>query len=88
MTSSNASAPRAGSGSGTGSAGARDLGLFAEQFGQPPGGAGAAQQIAIDFGQRAERAGDEPAGEHEGGDRAAGDRARGDVDRALATSAA
>jgi hypothetical protein len=62
-------------------AGRLDLGL-GQQFGEPLRRAGAAQQVAIDFGQRAERAGEQSAGEHEGGDRAAGHPARGDVDRA------
>src|SRR3546814_6637983 len=38
-----------------------------------------AQQVAIDFGERAERAGDEAAGQHEGGDGAAGYRPRRDA---------
>ena len=42
-----------------------DLRPLGEQLGQPPGRTGAAQQIAIDFGQRAERAGDQAAGQHE-----------------------
>jgi hypothetical protein len=64
-----------GAAAATGLAGALISRLLGEQLGEPAGGAGAAQQVAIDFGQRAERAGDERAGEHEGGDRAAGDPA-------------
>ena len=48
-----------------------DVGLGVEQFGQPLGRAGGAQQVAIDFGQSAERAGEQSAVEHERGDRAA-----------------
>ena len=61
----------------------RDVGLGVEQLVEPLRRAGGAQQVAIDFGQRAECAGEQTAVEHERGDRAAGHRARGDVDRAL-----
>ena len=67
----------------SGSAGARMSGSACEQFGQALGCARGAQQVAIDFGQVAERAGEKAAVEHEGGDRAAGHPAGGDVDRAL-----
>ena len=50
-----------------------------EQLAQPFGGARGAQQVAIDLGQRAERARDQPAGEDESGDGAAGDRPRSDA---------
>ena len=56
--------------------GRRDLRLILEQFAQPLGGAGGAQQIAIDFAQRAERAGDEHAGRDERQQRARRDDAR------------
>ena len=83
MTCSNASSPRAGSGKADRVGRRADVGLGVEQFVQPLGRAGGAQQVAIDFGQRAERAGEQPAVKHERGDRAAGHAARGDVDRAL-----
>ncbi len=60
-----------------------DLGPCGEQLAQTARSPRAAQQIAIDLGQRAEGAGDEPAGQHEGGDRAARHPARGDVQRTL-----
>ncbi len=46
-----------------------DLRHFVEQLGKAAGGARAAQKVAIDLGQCAERAGDQAAGQHEGGDR-------------------
>ena len=54
-----------------------------QQLVQALGGTGGAQQIAIDFRQRPEGAGEEAAIEDEGRDGAAGDATRRDVDRAL-----
>ena len=59
-----------------------DGGLLVQQLVEPARRAGAAQQVAVDFGQRAERARDQHAGQHERGDRAAAERAFGDLDRA------
>ena len=42
-----------------GLAGALISGLGVSSSFEPPGGAGGAQQVAIDFGQRAERAGEQ-----------------------------
>ena len=57
--------------------------LGVEQLRQPLGRAGGAQQVAIDFGQIAERAGEKRAVEDEGRNRAAGDAPGRNVDRAL-----
>ena len=54
----------------------RDFGLGFEQFSEPARRTRAAQQIAIDFGERAERTGHKAAGDDESGDRAAGNLAR------------
>ncbi len=67
---------RIGEAAGVGGRGDARFGV--QQFGEPFGGADGAQQVAIDLGERAESARDEPAGEHEGGDGAAGDRPRRD----------
>ena len=63
--------------------GLADAGAGEQQFLHAGAGAGGAHEIAIDLGQRAERAGDDGGGEHEGGDGAAGQPARDDVERAL-----
>ena len=60
-----------------------DVRFGMKQFGQALGSARGAQQVAIDFGQVAERAGEQPAVEHERGDRAAGDPPRRDLDRSV-----
>ena len=80
---SNASSPRAGSGSCAGLAGARCRALASSNSDKPFRSARGAQQVAIDFGQVAERAGEEAAVEDEGGDGAAADASGGDLDRAL-----
>ena len=62
-----------------GAGGGRDVGLLVEQLGKAAGRARGAQQVAIDFGERAERAGDEARGEHERHDRSAREPAGGDI---------
>jgi hypothetical protein len=69
--------PRGGTGQRLRAFGRGDGRALVLQFAHPAGGPRAAQQIAIDFGQRAEGARDQPAGQHEGGDGPAGDRPLG-----------
>ena len=68
--------PRPARAAATGLAGALISGSALEQLVEPLRRAGGAQQVAIDFAQGAERAGQQAAVEDEGGDGAAGHPAR------------
>ncbi|PAV70022.1 hypothetical protein WR25_20171 [Diploscapter pachys] len=75
--------PRHRHGQGDRSGGSGDLGRLAQQFGNAARRARAAQQVAIDFGQRAERARDDAARHDEGEHAAARQAPGGDVGDAL-----
>ena len=60
-----------------------DTGLFLKQFGKTRRRAGAAQDVAVNFGQRPESAGGDAAVQHERGDGPSGHTARGDISGTL-----